>query len=215
MRQSVLDIFTPAAGATSDRIYGVVIGLVTNNQDPDGMGRVRVRFPWLSDEDESWWARIAVPMAGAGRGVYFLPEVDDEVLVAFEHGDPRFPYVVGALWNGVDAPPETNDDGANNRRVITSRSGHQVRLDDTEGGEKIEIIDAGGEQSIVVDTAAKTITVSADGDVVVESKNGKLILKGNGVEIVSEAGVKVKASQNLDLDAGAKVNVKGATIHLN
>jgi len=80
------------------------------------MGRVKVKFPWLSDEHESWWARIATPMAGGGRGAYFLPEVNDEVLCAFEHGDVRFPYVVGALWNGKDAPPTTNDDGKNNFR---------------------------------------------------------------------------------------------------
>jgi uncharacterized protein involved in type VI secretion and phage assembly len=102
----------------SGRIHGVVVGLVTNNQDPDGLGRVKVKFPWLSDVDESSWARIAAPMAGKQRGACFLPEVDDEVLVAFEHGDMRFPYVLGALWNGQDAPPVTNSDGTNNVRMI-------------------------------------------------------------------------------------------------
>ena len=77
----------PADGA--DRFHGVVVGVVTNNQDPDGMHRVKVRFPWLSGEDESHWARVAAAMAGNDRGAYFLPEVDDEVLVAFEHGDLR------------------------------------------------------------------------------------------------------------------------------
>ena len=83
----------------SSRVTGVVVGVVTNNQDPDGLGRVKVKFPWLSDADESSWARIAAPMAGKERGLYFLPEVDDEVLVIFEHGDLRFPFVPGALWN--------------------------------------------------------------------------------------------------------------------
>ena len=111
-------------------LYGVMVGVVTNNQDPEGLGRVKVRFPWLSNEDESGWARIAAPMAGKERGMYFLPEVEDEVLVGFEHGDVRFPYVLGALWNGQDAPPAKNDDGKNNLRVIKSRSGHLIRLND-------------------------------------------------------------------------------------
>ncbi len=122
---------------TESRINGVVIGIVTNNEDPEGMGRVKVRFPWLSDEDESNWARVTTFMAGNERGVYFLPEVDDEVLVIFEHGDMRFPYVIGSLWNGEDAPPSDNRDGENNIRIIKSRSGHEIRLVDKEGEEKI------------------------------------------------------------------------------
>src|SRR6185295_11928909 len=119
--------------ASNGRINGVVVGVVTNNQDPDGMGRVKVKFPWLSDQDESHWARVAAPMAGKERGFYFLPEVEDEVLVAFEHGDARFPYVLGALWNGKEGPPAKNDDGKNNIRVIKSRSGHIIRLTDEDG----------------------------------------------------------------------------------
>src|ERR1700750_2275998 len=99
---SIFEIFDNTAEARSGRIYGVVVAVVTNNQDPDGFGRVKVKFPWLSDVDESSWARIAAPMAGKARGIYFLPEVDDEVLVIFEHGDVRSPYVLGALWNCQD-----------------------------------------------------------------------------------------------------------------
>ena len=216
MTRNLLDLLTPPGADLSGRILGVVVGIVTNNQDPEDLGRVRVRFPWLSKTDESWWARIAAPMAGKERGAYFLPEVDDEVLVAFEHGDARFPYVLGALWSGTDKPPESNQDGENNRRTLRSRSGHVVRLDDTGGAEKIEIVDAKEKQSIVFDTAAGTITVTADSDVAIESKNGKVVLTGKaGVEVVSSAGVKVEASQNMDLEAGAQVNVKGAAINLN
>ncbi len=216
MTHNLLDLVTPPGADLSGRILGVVVGIVTNNQDPEDLGRVRVRFPWLSKTDESWWARVAAAMAGNERGAYFLPEVDDEVLVAFEHGDPRFPYVLGALWSSTDKPPESNQDGENNLRTIRSRSGHVVRLDDTDGGEKIEIVDADEKQSIVFDTAAGTITVTADSDVAIESKNGKVLLTGkSGVEIVSQAGVKVEASQNLDLEAGAQVKVKGAAINLN
>ena len=85
-------------------------------------------------------------MAGKERGLYFLPEVDDEVLVAFEHGSPDAPYVLGGLWNGKDVPPESNADGKNDRRSIMSRSGHVIRLNDKEGEEQIEIVDAERQQ---------------------------------------------------------------------
>src|SRR5271165_2888626 len=156
----LFDLLTVPSSTEPGRFYGVVVGVVTNNQDPDKMARVRIKFPWLSDDHESWWARIAVPMAGASRGAYFLPEVDDEVLVAFEHGDVRSPYVVGALWNKKDAPPTTNDDGKNNIRVIHSRSGHLVRLDDSDGDEKIEIIDKTGGNSITIKSSDNSVSLT-------------------------------------------------------
>ena len=203
---------------TEGRIYGVVIGIVTNNQDPDGLGRIKVRFPWLSGEVESNWARVAAPMAGNGRGLYTLPEPEDEVLVAFEHGSAEHPYVLGALWNGKDKPPVSNDDGDNNVRVFKSRSGHVVRLDDTAGAEKIEIMDGAGTESLVFDTAASTITLTADMDVVIESKNGTLKLTGkNGVEITSPGGPgKLETQGELNVtSSGGNVNVNGKAINLN
>ena len=195
------------------RFYGVAVGVVTNNQDPDGLGRVKVRFPWLSDEDESHWARVVTPMAGPQRGLYFLPEVDDEVLVAFQHGDIRFPYILGALWNGKDKPPESND-GANNLRTIKSRSGHIIRLDDTADAEKIEIIDK-NKNSIIVNTAKNTITVTAEADITIQSTKGKLILQGHGIEMKSQAGVQVEASQGMELKAGSQLNIKGSVVNIN
>jgi len=195
------------------RFYGVAVGVVTNNQDPEGLGRVKVRFPWLSDEDESHWARVLTPMAGNERGLYFLPEVDDEVLVAFQHGDIRFPYILGALWNGKDKPPESNN-GANNLRTIKSRSGHIIRLDDTADAEKIEIIDK-NKNSIIVNTAKNTITVAADADITIQSTKGKLILQGNGIEMKSQAGVQVEASQGMELKAGSQLNIKGSVVNIN
>ena len=196
------------------RFYGVVVGVVTNNQDPDGLGRVKVRFPWLSDEDESHWARVVTPMAGNQRGLYFLPEVDDEVLVAFQHGDIRFPYILGALWNGQDKPPESND-GANNLRTIKSRSGHIIRLDDTDGAEKIEIIDKAQKNSITINTAENTITIAADADITIRSASSKLILEGNGIEMKSQADVKVEASQGMELKASSQLNIKGSVVNIN
>jgi uncharacterized protein involved in type VI secretion and phage assembly len=203
------------APADQRRIYGVTVGVVTNNRDPDNLGRVKVRFPWLSDDDESHWARIMTPMAGKDRGIYYLPEVEDEVLVAFEHGLIDFPYVIGSLWNGKDTPPDNNSDGQNNRRVIKSRSGHIIRLDDKSGQEKIEIIDKTGNNKIVISTADNTITIAAKSDIVIRSDTGKLKLSGVGVEIRSQAGVTVEAAQNMDLKASAQVNVKGAMVNIN
>lgn len=199
----------------ANRFYGVTIGVVTNNQDPEGLGRVKVRLPWLTDDDESHWARVVAPMAGNDRGLYALPEVDDEVLVAFEHGIVEFPYVLGALWNGKDKPPESNDDGKNNRRTIKSRSGHIVRLDDSDGAEKIEIVDKTGKNSITFDASANTITIRADQDIAIESSNGNLKLSGKGVEITSQGAVKVEASQAMDLKARGRMTIKGATVNIN
>lgn len=213
-----LGLFEALASRETDRIHGVVIGIVTNNQDPDGLGRVKVRFPWLSPDHESTWARVVAPMAGNDRGFYTLPEVDDEVLVAFEHGRVELPYVLGALWNGKDKPPADNGDGENNIRVFKSRSGHIVRLDDTEGSEKIEIIDAKGKESLVFDTAANTITLTAEKDVVIESKDGMVKLTGKkGVEITAPDGAgKLETNKDLDIKSSSgQVNVKGTAINLN
>ncbi len=225
-------------GPTSEgeRFYGVVVGVVTNNQDPDNLHRVKVRFPWLSNDVESNWARVAAPMAGNGRGAYFLPEVEDEVLVAFEHGRVDHPYVLGSLWNGQDSAPESNEDGENNHRTIQSRSGHVfrlndksgsetidiqsqsghvVRLNDESGSEQIEIIDNSGNNKVIIDTANNTITIEANSDITIQSSSGKLIMQANGIEMTSQAGVSIQASQSMDLTASGQVTVKGATINLN
>lgn len=212
-----MDIFsqllTPAD--QSSRVYGMVVGVVTNNKDPDALGRVKVKFPWLSDTDESHWARVVTPMAGGGRGFYFLPEVDDEVLVAFEHGDVGLPYVLGSLWNGKDKPPEKNDDGKNNLRVIKSRSGHLIRLDDTKDQGKIEIIDTSAKNKITISTKDNSITIEADADILIKSSKGKLVLQGQGVEITSKAAVKIEATSNMDLKSNAQLNIKGTMVNIN
>jgi len=100
---------------------GVAVAVVTQNKDPEGQCRVKVSYPWYDPPRESYWARLATPMAGGGRGIVTIPEVGDEVLVAFEREDLRFPYVLGSVWNGKDTPPETNADGKNNKRLIGRR----------------------------------------------------------------------------------------------
>jgi phage baseplate assembly protein V len=206
-------LLTPSARA--DRFYGVVVGIVTNNKDPDDLHRVKVRFPWLSNDVESHWARVAAPMAGKNRGLYFLPEVDDEVLVAFEHGQVDHPYVVGSLWNGKDNAPESNADGENNHRTLRSRSGHVLRFNDKSGNETIEIIDKTGNNKVVIDSANNSITIEAKSDITIKSSTGKLTMQANGIEMKSQMGVSVEAAQNMDLKANAIVTVKGAMVRIN
>lgn len=164
---------------------GVVIGIVTDNQDPAGQGRVKVKYPWLSADHTSDWARIAVPGGGAGRGIEFLPEVNDEVLVGFELGDIHYPYVLGGLWNGQDAPPQRSNQlvrgGRVQRRVIRSRGGHTVTFDDDDGGGGITIADRAG-NTVVLNSAANTLTIAARGDLTLEAR-GRVRIKGLGVAI--------------------------------
>ncbi len=197
------------------RIHGVVIGIVTNNEDPEGIGRVKVNFPWLSPEDESNWARVATPMAGNDRGIYFLPEIDDEVLIMFEHGDMRFPYIIGSLWNGQDSPPANNSDGNNNIRVIKSRNGHVIRLIDEDGAEKIEIIDKSEANSIVFDTSENTITITSDKDIVLNASQGTIKLDAQKVEINSSAETKLESGSGLKVEAGGTMDIKGSVVNIN
>ncbi len=197
------------------RVFGVVIGVVTNNQDPENLHRVKLRFPWISEDVESTWARVATPMAGAGRGAYFLPEVEDEVLVAFEHGLVDQPYVIGSLWNGQDEPPESNENGENNHRTISSRSGHVLRLNDQSGSETIEIIDKTGNNKIVIDTAGNSINIEAETEITVKASSGKLTIQANGIKVKSDASLSVEAAQNIDIKAGAQLTLQGAMIKIN
>jgi phage baseplate assembly protein V len=214
---SDLDFFTQLISSPNDRagFFGVATGIVTNNKDPKKLGRVKVKLPWLSDADETPWARVLTPMAGKERGMFFLPEVDDEVLVAFQHGRMDDPVILGALWNGKDTPPETNDNGKNDKRTIKSRSGHIIRLDDTESAEKIEILDKTGKNTIVIDTAKNAVLINADADIAITSANGKITLSAQTIELNAKADVKAEASSGLELKASGAMKLQGATIDLN
>ena len=204
------------AGTGAATMVGVVVGIVTNIKDPDNLGRVRVKFSWFSESDESEWARVATLMAGKGRGSVFLPEVDDEVLVAFEQGDMRRPFVIGALWNGVDTlPTEFANDGKNNVRLIKSRSGHLIKLDDTDGSEKIEVIDKSGKNSMVIDTKNNTITITTEKDLILRAPQGKISLEAKELELKSSAALKVEAGSEMNVKASATMNIKGATVNIN
>lgn len=212
---NIWDTLVDTSHQEASRIYGVVIGIVTNNQDPENLGRVKVRFPWLNNENESNWARIAVLMAGSGRGTYFLPEVEDEVLVLFDHGDVRFPYIIGSLWNGSDKPPANNEDNNNNIRMIQSRSGHVIRFDDTENSEKIEIIDKSQNNKIVFDTANNAINITTDKDIMLSAAQGTIKLEAKNIEINSSANTRVMARGEMALEATTTTNIKGQPINLN
>ncbi len=202
-------------GTQNNGIMGVAIAVVTNNKDDGGVGRVKVKYPWRDNEDESYWARIATPMAGKEMGLYFLPEVGQEVLVAFKNGDIDYPYILGALWSTNKKPPETNSDGKNNIRLIKSRSGHKIVLDDTDGSEKIEVIDKSGSNFITIDTANNTIEISSNKDIKLTASNGKISLDAMEIEVKSKASTKIEAGANADLKATGNATVKGAMVMIN
>lgn len=187
--------------STDRRYYGVAEALVVDVNDPARQGRVKLRFPWFDDTTVSGWARVRQLYAGGGYGTFFIPEVDDEVLVAFVHGDLRLPIVLGGLYNGMDTPPVHRADDRD-PKLIRTRGGHQVLLDDTSGEEKIEITDRNG-NVVVIDTVNDTITICAQRDVTVQAKSGKLTLEGNGVEIRSQADVSIQGATSVDVNAPA------------
>lgn len=173
------------------RWYGVAPAQVTDIKDPDGQGRVRVKLPWSPDSGGAAyeaWARIATLFAGNKRGSWFIPDVDDEVLVAFEHGDPRRPYVLGGLWNGSDRPDEAMDGGGRNyKKVLRSRNGVKITLDDQDGQESLKLETPAGQKIVLKD---------GPGAVTVEDSNGNSVkLETSGITVTASAKVTVSASQ--------------------
>jgi uncharacterized protein involved in type VI secretion and phage assembly len=169
-------------------VFGAVIGIVSNIADPDQLGRVKVRYPWLKGDSESPWARVVSFMAGSDRGAVFRPEVGDEVLVLFDHGDMRFPYVLGGLWNGKDKmPEERGSDGNNAVRLIKSRSGHQILFDDTAGAEKVTIKSQSGHQILLDDKdgAEKMTVVDKAGNSIELSSTG-VVIKSTAIKLGSD-----------------------------
>lgn len=203
------------ANAPDHRVFGVVTGVVADNNDPLGIGRVMVRLPWLDDDAVSTWARTITPMAGGQRGLYTIPEVGDEVLVAFEHGRVDYPYVLGGLWNTNAMPPESNASGTNDHRSLTSRSGHVIRLDDTHGAERIEIIDSSTNNIIAISTADNSIEMVAAGDIKITSNGGKLTLEGTDVEITAMGSLTIQADSSAELASDGTTTIKGTTVEIN
>ncbi len=219
-----------------NKVFGIVVGVVSNNKDTTGKYRVKVRFPWLpngddsgSSSEESDWCRVATPMAGNGRGLFVLPEVGDEVVVAFEHGDMGRPYVIGAMWNGKDAPTKDNKDGKNNIRSFTSRAGAILEFDDTDGSEKItlqskgagklviddknklvQLYDHTGKNFMEIDGTNNKVSVTSEGTMAIKSKTD-FSIEAKTVSIKSTGGdVTMQSSANLTMKAGSNFSLKGS-----
>ncbi len=179
--------------------YGVYPALVVDLQDPDNQGRVKVRLPWSPDADGGAyevWARLAVLMAGNNRGTWFIPDVNDEVLIAFEGGNPRRPYVLGGLWNGSDRPPESMD--ANNTlKTILSREGIRITMDDTSGAVKLTLETPGG-HSVVLDDGQRSLTAA-------DSNGNSIKMEAQGITVTAVSKVTVNAP-TVNVSAGM-VNV--------
>ncbi len=216
------------------RIYGVVSGIVVDIRDPENLGRVKVNFPWLAEEGEavssgeeeershSYWARIAMVMAGSGRGTFIIPEIEDEVLVAFEHGNINYPFIIGSLWNSEDTPPESMDsDGNNHIRSLHTRSGHVVSFDDnaedkaagitvkSQGGHELSLDDAGGKGKIEVKTkGGHMITLDDEGGSVTmeDSSGNSLCFDANAGSLT----VKTKGNQDSTVGGNLTINVSGS-----
>lgn len=177
--------------------YGVYPALVKDVADPDGQGRVKVALPWSPDGDGGAyeaWARLATLMAGNDRGSWFIPDVGDEVLLAFAAGDPRQPFVVGALWNGQDAPPESMDGGGRNTiKKLRSRNGVMVTLDDENGRERL-VLETPGGQTVTLKDGPGAVEI-------VDSNGNSVKLEAAGITITASAKVTVNAS-TMEVSAG-------------
>lgn len=189
---TTLDLVRPmhADGGGAAYWYGVYPALVTDIKDADGQGRVKVKLPWAPDSGGGTyeaWARLATTLAGSNRGTWLIPDPNDEVLVAFEGGDPRRPYVVGSLWNGSDSPPLSMDGAGNNyKKQLCSRNGVKVTLDDTDGQETLTLETPGGQKVTLKD---------GPGSVSIEDSNGNSIkLESAGITVTASAKVTVNAS---------------------
>jgi uncharacterized protein involved in type VI secretion and phage assembly len=168
------------------RIPGVVVGIVKDLVDPKGQGRIQVDFPWLPKDQRSGWAPLATPLAGKDRGMFFMPEPEDEVLVAFHQGDFNHPFVVGFLWNGEDKPPATQS----GKRLLVTPGGHRLLFDDDDP-KKVELTAASGHK-MVLDGTSITLQMNAgatkvtltDTSVKLEGGGRSLALDGGKVQIL-------------------------------
>jgi uncharacterized protein involved in type VI secretion and phage assembly len=199
--EMVLDSRLPTG--LGGRWYGVYPALVSDIKDPDGQGRVKVVLPWSPDSGSDRyeaWARLATLMGGNNRGSWFIPDVNDEVLIVFEGGDPRRPYVIGGLWNGSDSPPESMDGGGNNfLKVLRSRNGVTVTLDDNDGQEQMILETPGGQKVTLKDGPGAVEIIDSN---------------GNSVKLET-SGITVNASAKVTVNAGGQVEISASMVMVN
>lgn len=207
------------AESRANRVHEAVIALVVDIKDPEKLGRIKVKFPDLPGNDTSWWAPLSALGAGPDRGWWFLPEIDDEVLVMFEQGDMSRPVVIGALWNGKDPAPDSNG-GGNERRMIVSRNGSRFILDDDAG--TITIEDGGGAGRIVISTENKITIEALKGDISLQAPQGEVAIVASDSDLkgMSE-GITIQAGSALNMGApsvtlgGSRLTVTAPRLDLN
>ena len=211
--------YTDQADRRQQRAFpGVAIATVTNNEDPEELGRVKLTYPWRDVDDESPWAPVTASMAGDRAGTYFLPDIDDQVLVAFKFGDISAPVVIGSLWDDQRRPPETND-GDNAVRSIHSRSGHKLTMDDDETAGKIRIETAGGHAIILDDDAGnETIEITdstATNRIEFDPTASSLSIESDGQLSLAAPSIDISGSGNISIEAGGVLRLEGSLIQLN
>lgn len=211
------------SGGTAGGRSGLVPAQVTDIKDPAKLGRVKVKYPWLSEEFNSGWARTVHHGAGQNRGSLVLPEVGDEVLVGFEHGDFDAPYVLGGLYNGRDTAPKLTKEpvdgnsGEVTTRGFVSRKGHKVEFVEDEGilissGDGKFVVKLDQKAQVIEVTSGKAVTVKAQNGITIDSGTGPLELKGQKITAQAQTDVEVKAGTQLKLNGTAGVKVEGATV---
>ena len=191
-------------------IYGVVPALITDVNDPENLGRVKLKFPWLSDSFTTDWARTVQLAAGSKRGGVFVSEVNDEVLVAFEQGDVRRPYVMGGLYNGVDKPDLgdglVDGSGAVVQRSFVSKKGHRLVFNDDSSKSGVTIRTGDGNVEVTLDASATKVIIKSTGDVEVTGVN---------IKVEASSSLELKGGSGVTIDGGPSVKVTGGVIQLN
>jgi phage protein D/phage baseplate assembly protein gpV len=202
-----------AGDSAGKTLAGVVPGVVVEADDPNRLARVKVRLPVLGD-DVGVWARLSAPLAGAGRGVLLVPRPDDEVLVAFEHGDPSRAYVVGSLWSETDPPPDIDDAPAVDVWAMRTEAGNLVQLTDAEGKRGLAVVDAEG-NGLLVDTGSGTVTLKAGTEVVLETPDAAVTVSSADVTVKASGTVTVESLGDTTVTASGTLTQKGAVVRIN
>lgn len=187
----------------------VARAIVVDRVDPRSAGRVAVRYPWHADAEATHWARLAAPYAGRRRGFYVVPEVGDEVLVAFEHGDERRPFVIGSLWSGNSRPPATSPD----LRTLRTRSGHTLVFDDGPSAAVTLALADGKRLAITGDGI--TVEDERGNGLTIRTSAGGMMLRTTGAMEIEAARITVRASGTIDVRAGATLDLRGSLVRIN
>ena len=190
----------------------LLTALVIDNNDPEKLGRVLVSLPALPEGPELW-ARMVTPLAGENRGICFLPEIGDEVLVAFSQGELASAYILGGLWGKEKQPPEDLDYDGNNLKMIRTRAGHTLIFDDTDDKGRITLID-NKENSLVIDPSDGRITLNAKSTIELIT-DGDIYLSGKKIILEADNTIEIKSGSSLTLDGGNEAYLKGGTVKIN